>query len=68
MNGRVMKRRATLLIAGSLLLVVGCGGDIPFGPDEGNDPTGPGSPGAGDGDPTQTSTLTLLHHPFGRRR
>jgi len=45
------------LIAGSLLLLVGCGGDIPFGPEEGNDPTGPGSPGGES--PPSTSVLVL---------
>ena len=47
MNGRI-----TLLIVGSLLLLVGCGGEVPFGI-EGEDPTGPGS------SPAEPEMLTL---------
>ncbi len=54
-----MNGRAKLLIVSSLLLLAGCGGDIPFGPEDGNDPTGPGTPPSGDPTPAQT-TLTLL--------
>jgi hypothetical protein len=34
-----MNRRVRSLIVGSLLLLVGCGGEVPFGI-EGEDPTG----------------------------